>query len=376
MKLAALESSLPAEEKKRLQTYQYNLDGYNAYIKDLKRRNESVESEIRLTHKAKIQTLFVCNTGSASELSVGAIYSRLRAFQDRILEAVRGYENTGTPKKVESAEWFPHVERKLTGVERERWLSYMYLIKEKGTWERQPEFDHFLQWLEARVEDLRSEYERGSVQQTIEKSYQKGGSGGKGKVASKEFTTHATKEYNTHATSFTRKPPSKQRKPEFKMEIPKRCPWTLNSGKRCNQSHAPASCDHTGWAPEEVWRTVYRENLCPVCLCVGHHSNDCTHRGKGPCGITVKGGKQCTYYHHHKLHRFPFVSLSQYQQGRTGMHRSGGQRPAAKPKPPGGPAHSVNATSTSKPAAPGSGHKGLTKKSKGGQPKRKKGKNQ
>ena len=375
MKLAALESSLPSEEKKRLQTYQYNLDGYTAYIKDLKRRNESIEEEIRLTHKAKIQTLFVCNTGSASELSVGAIYSRLRAFQDRILEAVRGYENTGTPKKVESAEWFPHVERKLTGVERERWLSYMYLIKEKGTWERQPEFDHFVKWLEDRVEDLRSEYERGSVQQTIEKSYQKGGSGGKGKVASKEFTTHATKEFNTHATSFTRKPPPKQRKPEFKMEIPQRCPWTLNSGKRCNQSHAPASCDHTGWAPDQVWRTVYRENLCPVCLCVGHHSNDCTHRGKGPCGITVKGGKQCTYYHHHKLHRFPFVSLSQYQQGRTGMHRSGGQRQAAKPKPSSGPSHSVNATSTSKPATSSSGHKGLAKK-KGGPPKRKKGKNQ
>ena len=337
MKLAALESSLPPEEKKRLHTYQYNLDGYTNYINDLKRRNESIEYEVRLTHKAKIQTLFVCNTGSAGELQVGAIYTRLRAFQDKILEAKRGYESTGTPKKIESSEWFPHLERKLTGVERERWLSYMYLLKEKGTWENKDEFTHFLEWISKRVEDLRSEYDWGSVQQTIEKSYQKGGSGSKGKVATKEF--------NTHATSFTRKPPPK-RKPEFKMEIPQRCPWTLNSGKRCNQSHAPASCDPSGWAPEEVWRTVYAEQLCPVCLCTGHRSSGCPNRGKGPCGRTVKGGKLCTYFHHAKLCKFPFISLSQWQDSNTRRHKSWGQGQTVKPKQQsGGTSASVHATS-------------------------------
>ena len=363
MKLAALENSLPDAEKKRLHTYQYNLDGYSSYIKDLRRRNESIEYEVRLAHKAKIQTLFVCNTGSAGELPVGVIYTRLRAFQDKILEAKRGYEYTGNFKKCESVEWYPPLERKLTGVERERWLSYRYLLKERNTWNDKDEFTHFIEWIEERVEDLRSEYERGSVQQTIENSYKKGSapSGNKTKVVTKEF--------NTHATSFTRKPPPK-RKSEFKMEIPQRCPWMLNSGRRCNQPHAPASCDPSGWAPGEVWRTVYAEQLCPVCLCTGHRSAGCPNRNKGPCNRTVKGGKMCTYYHHSKLCKFPFISLSQWRDGNAQRHKNGGQGQAVKPKQQsGGTSTSVHATSSRQNT--GSSRATGRSKKKGGQPKKK-----
>ena len=304
IKLAALEASLPHLEKQRLATYKYSLEGYEAYIKDLLKRNESIEQETRLLHKAKIQTMTPCVTGHAEQFSVGEIFKRLSSFKDHILTAKRGFENVGDQSVgIVGSEWFPYVERKITGVEKEKWIAYVYNQKSIAQWDRQEQFDHFLEWLEGRVEDLRKESERASVQIDIERSITQHANG-RGKTGNKiTHTTHAV-------NSFKRNTPKKK---EYKADYPNSCPWILTHGKKCGQSHAPSSCNNKQWLYDKVWPTVYSERLCPICLCTGHTSKECNMRNRGPCNRTVAGGERCPHYHHAKLCQTPFMSFRTYR---------------------------------------------------------------
>ena len=119
--------------------------------------------------------------------------------------------------------------------------------------------------------------------------------------------------------ALTRKTP---KRPELKMSIPNSCPWILNSGKRCNQSHAPASCDPSQWKANQVWRTIYAMKMCPLCLNTGHISQDCPNRNRGPCNRTKNGGEKCQYYHHYKLCTFPFHSFKEYNSGSGNQRRT------------------------------------------------------
>ena len=345
LKIAALEKALPEAEKKRLRQHRQGEQGYNAFIQELRDKNEKIEKEIQLKFKSRIQLLPVCATGSPDQYSPTEIYRRMREFLDNILECKSGFLNSSaSPPLILDSDWYPPCNRKLQGVEALLWYSEQRQMRRNNQYPDDDEFGAFLGYLKERTEELRRSSESSLVQKDIERSRKTGGSSAGffrnksapqpnrsgrngGRHPASNNTSHVS-----HATSYSRKPNniSNSRKAEAKTNTyPSRCPFILQSGQICGQAHAGFNCDSTRWHKDKVWGVIYGQKLCPMCLCQGHLSKDCPRRNRGPCNRALKGGEKCTYYHHPKLCPIKFVPLREWQE-KHGQNKNRKTAPSAE----------------------------------------------